>query len=388
MKLQKALWLPAVVAALSGVSTAANAAGTTAGTAIDNTASVGFKVGGTDQTAVNSNTASFLVDLKVSFTLTRIATTTYASSNDGAAMTVAGYTITNTGNAPMSYAIHTPDLSVATGQTVAVSSLATTPVNPVTDTINAPANTLTYWASADTTLDAGDTNISANTKSAGVTTTSTLGNLVAADGTLNIFVQMPDSGFVGVDGDIAAILSTVYGYQAEVSSALVDLDKSNNDPTDGTTTDDNGAANVNSTVEIVYADTGANNTETMNDAVELVFPKISVVKTSVVISDPINGTTNAKAIPGAVVEYTLSAQNTGRAAADNVTLSDAIPANTAYVEDSIVNAGTAESDESDTDASDYNITTPATVTSNVGTVGAGTVATPTTKEVKFRVTIQ
>lgn len=388
MKLQKALWLPAVVAALSGVSTAANAAGTTAGTSITNTASVGYAVGGTSQTAVNSNTAEFLVDLKVSFTLTRIATETYASANDGLAMTIAGYTITNTGNAPTSFAIGTPDLAQANGTSVAVANQGAT-LASVTDTINAPSNTLTYWSSTDTTLDtATDTNITTRTLNAGVYTSDALASLVPADGTLNIFVQMTDSGFVGVDGDIAAILSTVYGYKAEVSGAIVNLDKSNDDPTDGTTTDDNGSADVASTVQIVYADTDANNTETLKDAVELVFPKISVVKTSAVISDPINGVSNdAKAIPGAVIEYTLTAQNTGRAAASNVTLSDAIPTNTTYVVSSIVNNGTTESDAADTDGSDYNATAASKVTSNVGTVGAGTVATPTTKTVKFRVTI-
>lgn len=384
MKLQKALWLPAVVAALSGVATSANAAGTTAGTTISNTASVDYAVGSAAQTTVDSNQVDFLVDLKVSFSLTRIATTTYASSNDGAAMTVAGYTITNTGNAPASFAIHTPDGSQAAGTTVAVNSLYTPTANPVTDTINLPANTLTYWASADTTLDGADTNITANSLSAGVHTVSSLGNLVAADGDLSIFVTMTDDGFTGIDKDIAAILSTVYGYQAEVSGALVDLDKSNQDPTDGTSTDDNGVADSASTVQIVYADTGANNTETINDAVELVFPKIVVTKTSAVVSDPINGASaDAKAIPGAVVRYTLAAENVGRAAAISVVLTDAVPASTTSITDTVTfDDGTGASTQTDTADTDATTVATGTVTVNLDSVAAGA-----TETVTFDVTI-
>jgi uncharacterized repeat protein (TIGR01451 family) len=384
MKLQKALWLPAVVAALSGVATTANAAGTTAGTTISNTASVDYAVGSAAQTTVDSNQVDFLVDLKVSFSLTRISTTTYASSNDGAAMTVAGYTITNTGNAPTSFAIHTPDGSQAAGTTVAVDSLYTPTANPVTDTINLPANTLTYWASADTTLDGADTNITANTLSAGVHTVSSLGNLVAEDGDLSIFVTMTDDGFTGIDKDIAAILSTVYGYQAEVSGALVDLDKSNQDPTDGTSTDDNGVADSASTVQIVYADTGANNTETVNDAVELVFPKIVVTKTSAVISDPINGASaDAKAIPGAVVRYTLAAENVGRAAATSVVLTDAVPANTTSITDTVTfDDGTGAATQTDTADADATTVATGTVTVDLDSVAAGA-----TETVTFDVTI-
>ena len=36
---------------------------------------------------------------------------------------------------------------------------------------------------------------------------------------------------------------------------------------------------------------------------------ISVFKSSVVISDPVNGTTNPKAIPGAIIEYCISVAN-------------------------------------------------------------------------------
>lgn len=55
---------------------------------------------------------------------------------------------------------------------------------------------------------------------------------------------------------------------------------------------------------------------------------LTIVKSSVLVSDPVNGTTNPKAIPGAIVRYTLSVSNTGNLAVDNNTvfMVDSLPA--------------------------------------------------------------
>ncbi len=70
-------------------------------------------------------------------------------------------------------------------------------------------------------------------------------------------------------------------------------------------------------------------------------PALSIQKTSQVISDGIN-TTNPKRIPGAIVEYTVTAKNSGYGKTDNnsVIISDAIPANTALYVGDISGAGT------------------------------------------------
>ncbi len=47
---------------------------------------------------------------------------------------------------------------------------------------------------------------------------------------------------------------------------------------------------------------------------------LTIVKSSVLVSDPVNGATNPKAIPGAIVRYTLSVSNTGNLAVDNNTV--------------------------------------------------------------------
>lgn len=62
-----------------------------------------------------------------------------------------------------------------------------------------------------------------------------------------------------------------------------------------------------------------------------------LAKTVEVISDPANGTNNPKAIPGAVLRYTLTLSNAGigRADADSVILLDRVPDNTALLTQSI-----------------------------------------------------
>ncbi len=54
---------------------------------------------------------------------------------------------------------------------------------------------------------------------------------------------------------------------------------------------------------------------------------LTVLKSSTIISDPVNGTTNARFIPGAIVRYTFTVANSGPSAVDNntVLLIDALP---------------------------------------------------------------
>ena len=64
-------------------------------------------------------------------------------------------------------------------------------------------------------------------------------------------------------------------------------------------------------------------------------PILNVTKLALAVSDPINGTTNPKAIPGASVRYTIGVTNQGIGTVDNGTMviTDAVPANTALFVD-------------------------------------------------------
>lgn len=86
---------------------------------------------------------------------------------------------------------------------------------------------------------------------------------------------------------------------------------------------------------------------------------VTVSKISAVLSDPINGGSSPKAIPGATMRYCIQFNNTGTTTLDNVIAADTIPASLAYVPGSIrtgptcTSTATAEDDDnSGTDESD------------------------------------
>ena len=59
-------------------------------------------------------------------------------------------------------------------------------------------------------------------------------------------------------------------------------------------------------------------------------PSLQVTKISQVVSDPVNGASNPKRIPGSVQVYTITVTNSGSGAVDaaSLVLTDAVPANT------------------------------------------------------------
>lgn len=58
---------------------------------------------------------------------------------------------------------------------------------------------------------------------------------------------------------------------------------------------------------------------------------LAVVKTSTLLSDPVNGTINPKMIPGATVSYCILVSNPGPATATTVIATDSLPAQLGYV---------------------------------------------------------
>ncbi|HEY5810946.1 MAG TPA: hypothetical protein VIT67_23445, partial [Povalibacter sp.] len=101
-----ALLMLSPVAALQS----AYAEGTTAGTSISNTASISYSVSGVTQTAVNSSTATFLVDRRVFLTLVAVtpSPTEVAATIPGATGVVRSFRITNTSNRPIGFRFPAP----------------------------------------------------------------------------------------------------------------------------------------------------------------------------------------------------------------------------------------------------------------------------------------
>jgi len=113
---------------------------------------------------------------------------------------------------------------------------------------------------------------------------------------------------------------------------------------------------------------------TDNDATHIILqtaPTLTVTKTSTVLSDPVNNANNPKRIPGAVVRYSISATNAAQAngTAENVTISDPIPASTTYVNNTITVDNVAQTDAADTDQASFGGNT---VTANFGNMAPGT----------------
>ena len=323
---------------LAGISETAFAAGTASGTNVDNSATVDYQVDGIDQSQINSNTASFVVDNRVDLT---VATSDVAAVQvvPGSSDKVLTYTVTNDGNTVQDYSL--------TAQAASGSLFG------VTD--NFDANNVEVYV---------DANSNGTYESA--TDVATYIDELAADASITVFV-VSDIPVGQNDGDGALydlIAQTAQGGTASSQGADI-------------TTDDAGSADDPNTVQIVFAD-GAGTADAANDgqhsstdAYVVVNADLSVVKSSQVISDPINGGSNPKAIPGATLRYTLTVTNDGTADADNVVIIDAIPGNTTYSAGTMYLDAVNQTDANDADDADYNVTNAGAVTFTIATVTLG-----------------
>ena len=76
-------------------------------------------------------------------------------------------------------------------------------------------------------------------------------------------------------------------------------------------------------------------THTASGSFEVRRPSLVVTKLVTLLSDPVNGGTNPKSIPGAVEQYSIQVSNAGKGRANAVAITDAIPTDTAFVVGSI-----------------------------------------------------
>jgi len=97
-------------------------------------------------------------------------------------------------------------------------------------------------------------------------------------------------------------------------------------------------------------------------------PSVSVAKRSIVTSDPVNGTTNPKAIPGATVHYCITVSNNGTTAATAVKQTDALPANITFVAGTLLEGTTCANAATTATISTLSA---GTITSNIGNMASG-----------------
>jgi hypothetical protein len=257
---------------------AALAAGTPACTPINNTAEVTYSVGGVNQTPtpLPSTTATFVVANKVSFTVQNADPgLTFVSVIPGQTSKRLKFTITNTGNANQQYILALPSPEISTGS-----------VYGITDNFNATSPAI---------KDAGGTALA-------TTATITPGNSVDA----YVYADIPVSRANG-DGAAYAVIA-----QAADTTGAAETQTSK------TVTSSYGTC----TTDVVFADTTAGTDDAVRDG-KLSARGIFKVETSELlfsknastIWDPITGNVGKKAIPGALVQYSVSIENKATAGA-------------------------------------------------------------------------
>lgn len=284
---------------LFGMLTGANAAGTDYNTDIANTASLQFTVSGISQPSQASNIDSFKVDRKVDVL---VATTDIVNKK-----VLPGDNIdAGTGNIkPLTYTV--------TNQTNGIQDFKLNAVNLATGTVSLEAG-VTDNVDFDTgVIICGDLACSAGDLSGQ--------NIPFAEDQTKTFYVFADVPPTAANDNIASIALSATAVENGTTITL---------------TEDTGADDQ-AVVQVVFADDAGVNGDTARSGIhsalsayEVNTAVMALTKTSCVVWDPVNLTTNPKRIPGAVVRYAVNLANTGSAAATNVALSDTLQAELAY----------------------------------------------------------
>lgn len=278
------------VALIAMSSTPALAAGTRAGTTITNSVTVNYNVGGNAQNAV-TDSDSFTVDQRVNVTVTAITTPVSVSPNQFDR--VLAFDVTNLGNATADLALTTALRGGTAANISNIRIFRDLNGNRALDAAEITAGEITY-------LDE-----------------------VAEDATVAVLV-VSDIGINAVNGDTFDVALTAAAHDAgttgSLGSRILATSGANTAGVDNVLFDGAGVSDA--------ANDGAFSAEGRYAVSSAV---LTVAKTSRVVSDPVNGTTDPKFIPGATVEYCITVANAaGAATATNVALLDDLPADVAY----------------------------------------------------------
>ncbi len=340
------------VAALGANPAFAADLGTDAGTSITNNVSVAFNVGGTAQTA-ETDSDTFVVDRIVNLVVTK-SDAVNTSVAPGSTLQAVTYTVSNQTNDTIDVLLTSEQLGG--------------------DDFNVTGAITYYLDDGNGVFDAGDTVI------------TSIDDL-AEDETVVVHAVANIPGTV-VTGDVAD---------------LVLIGQAANSATGVAFTNDSGDADDAATVQNVFADGAGTGTGDVagdgyhsdTDRYEVAAADITVTKTSTVLWDPINGSTNPKAIPGAVLEYCIAVANaSGGADATSVAISDTIPANLSYYDSlvsgpatipgliGVVTEGSVTGAVCNADGGGTGSESGGAVSGNLGTVASGD-----TETLIFRVTV-
>ena len=286
-----------------GVAQNASAVGTASGTNVDNVATVNFQVGGVTQTEIESSPAgnstpgagngtatSFVVDNVVDLTV--VETGNGATDvNPGQTGAITAFTVTNTGNTAQDYQLLPQNTAPGT---VFDGNTDNAQINNPQAFVDSNGNG-TYEAGVDT---------------------ATFIDSLAADASVTVFF-VADVPIGALNGDSANVRLTVTTADAGSGGATV--------------TTETAGADTPGTVDVVFGDAGNDGVEDDVDGYLVSSAQLAIAKSSTVISDPFNGTTDPKAIPGATMEYAITLTNTGSTDATNIRITDVIDSNLTFL---------------------------------------------------------
>jgi uncharacterized repeat protein (TIGR01451 family) len=284
----------AIAAAVLFGAAQAGATGTDAGTDISNQASVDYTVGGVNQPDVNSNTVTFKTDRRILLTVAEVGGA-YTDVAPGSTAQVLTFTVTNNTNEAADFRlVATQDGSGTTDAFGGTDAFDATNVQVFVD--NPSAGTPGVFDAADT---------------------ATFLDEVPEDATRTVFV-VSDIPLSLANNSTAGVTLTAIAAQPGTATVL---------GSDWTATAGADTANAIDTVfGDVAGDTDANRDgrHSDDDAYRIRTATLTVTKTSTVTSDPFNGATNPKRIPGATVEYCVTVSNAGSVPATSVVLTDVL----------------------------------------------------------------
>lgn len=327
------------------MSAPAFAAGTTAGTNITNTAFVDYQVGGVSQTQTSGGN-TFVVDRKINLLVAEVgAVTTNVSPGQTNAITT--FQLTNTSNEVLDFALSATQI------------VGGTAAHGGTDTFNV-SNVRIYRDNAVTgtvgSYDVGDALV-------------TYADELAADTSATLFVlaDVPLTGLV--TGNVAGVqlraTAREGGGAAAQGAVITETTGANTAAKDTVFADGIGVNDANR--DASYSD---------DDDYTVLTAALTVTKSSLVVSDPFNGTTNPKMIPGAVIQYCIAVANAaGGADATTVAISDSVPAQLTYIASSIRINGTVTSGVCNADGVAGGAYSAPTVSGTIATVAAGATRT-------------
>lgn len=308
-----------IALALAGILSggAVHAAGTAAGQAITNLATLNYSVGGTAQSPIGSSatgntsgagtSTSFVVDNKINLLVTTTDVSPGVSVVPGSTTATATFNVLNSGNSTQDFSLSTANLANGT-----VLFGGTDNFDPTACSVKVESGASAgYQALEDT---------------------ATFIDELAADASKTVYVvcSIPSGRLNNDIGVISLTATALVGGAAGQGAALVE------------TTTANTAG-----VDIVFADAAGTDDvardakSSSRDVFKVVTATLTVTKAVAPVCDPLNGDAFPKNIPGSFVRYTITIANNGAASATLSTITDTLTALVTFDANLIQGAGAA-----------------------------------------------